>query len=760
MLFLLSLFLASISMAEQVTVSFQPKNDSDKIDSVHVTNLTRGQMVKLAPGEPVVFNLVTSTEHLVLDDAENGYLYPNPSSRFTTLTFNTGKSEKVYLTIYDNQGKMLLRTEESLTPGTHSFRLSFPAPGLYHVALLKSEKLLSYKALHTEINQQGADIRYLGSEALATDENPENHLKSAQSGKSLDYFEGDVVHYTAFSGDNTTIIPDKPKTTKTIEVEFHECKDPDNRSYKIVQIGNQWWMAENLAYLPAVSPPEQPESHVLPDPYYYVYDYQGIDVNAAKATDNFKTYGVLYNWPAAMNGYGSSTANPSGVQGICPEGWHLPSNAELMQLKNYLAKNGYNYDGTIGGILSIFAKSMAATTLWRTSSKTGAIGNDLSVNNSSGFSALPGGIRYPKWGTFEVVGDNCYFWTSSEEFGGALIFSLSYNYANISFLGYPKVFGYSVRCVRGSVESPSIPSIKTGEVSDITQTSATIYGNITNDNGSKIISRGFYWSKTNEEPGESDYVEVVEGSLGEYSQNITGLQPKTTYYYRAFATNGEGTSTGSVKSFLTCEEPGSTVEWKRDTLTAVVDVTNPVTGKTWMDRNLGASRAATGSTDAEAYGDLYQWGRAADGHQKRDSEITSTLSSSDTPDHGKFIFTSSGANNGDWRNSQCAILWQGVNGLNNPCPDGYRLPTEAELEAERASWSSNNSAGAFGSPLKLPAAGYRSNNSIYGVGSYGGYWSDTMDGSLSRRLAFHSSSAGIDRNTRGNGASVRCIKED
>src|SRR5690606_20390115 len=100
------------------------------------------------------------------------------------------------------------------------------------------------------------------------------------------------------------------------------------------------------------------------------------------------------------------------------------SNAELMQLKNYLAKNGYNYDGTIGGILSIFAKSMAATTLWRTSSKTGAIGNDLSVNNSSGFSALPGGIRYPKWGTFEVVGDNCYFWTSSEEFGGALIFSL------------------------------------------------------------------------------------------------------------------------------------------------------------------------------------------------------------------------------------------------------------------------------------------------------------------------------------------------
>ena len=93
-LFLLSLFLASISMAEQVTVSFQPKNDSDKIDSVHVTNLTRGQMVKLVPGESVVFNLVTSAEHPLINDAENGYLYPNPSSRFTTLTFNNGKSEE------------------------------------------------------------------------------------------------------------------------------------------------------------------------------------------------------------------------------------------------------------------------------------------------------------------------------------------------------------------------------------------------------------------------------------------------------------------------------------------------------------------------------------------------------------------------------------------------------------------------------------------------------------------------------------------
>jgi hypothetical protein len=124
-------------------------------------------------------------------------------------------------------------------------------------------------------------------------------------------------------------------------------------------------------------------------------------------------------------------------------------------------------------------------------------------------------------------------------------------------------------------------------------------------------------------------------------------------------------------------------------------VTNPATGKTWMDRNLGASQVATSSTDANAYGDLYQWGRGSDGHQCRNSPNTSTLSSTDQPGHGSFIFSPS-----DWRSPQNGNLWQGLSGINNPCPSGYRLPTEAELNSERLSWISNNAAGAFASPLK------------------------------------------------------------
>ncbi len=194
--------------------------------------------------------------------------------------------------------------------------------------------------------------------------------------------------------------------------------------------------------------------------------------------------------------------------------------------------------------------------------------------------------------------------------------------------------------------------------------------------------------------------------------------------------------------------------------TAIVDVTNPTTGETWMDRNLGATQAATSSTDVSAYGDLYQWGRGSDGHQCRTSATTTTLSSANQPGNSNFILPINSPL--DWRSPQNVNLWQGVNGVNNPCPSGYRLPTESELNAERLSWSPNYAAGAFASPLKLPMAGYRSYNSfgsLYDVGSKGYYWSSTVSGTYSRNLFFRSVWAGMYTNNRSHGYSVRCLKD-
>ena len=194
------------------------------------------------------------------------------------------------------------------------------------------------------------------------------------------------------------------------------------------------------------------------------------------------------------------------------------------------------------------------------------------------------------------------------------------------------------------------------------------------------------------------------------------------------------------------------------------NVTNPTTGEIWMDRNLGASQVATSSTDANAYGDLYQWGRAADGHESRTSATTSTNATSAVPNDGNAwdgFFITEGSSPYDWLTPQDDNLWQGVSGTNNPCPSGYRLPTEAEWEAERTSWSSNNAAGAFASPLKLPVAGirYDSNGSLINVGFNGYYWSSTVDGTNSRYLSFDSSAAGMGSGDRANGRSVRCLKD-
>jgi len=193
-------------------------------------------------------------------------------------------------------------------------------------------------------------------------------------------------------------------------------------------------------------------------------------------------------------------------------------------------------------------------------------------------------------------------------------------------------------------------------------------------------------------------------------------------------------------------------------------VVNSTTGKIWMDRNLGARQVASTSTDADSYGDLYQWGRGTDGHQIRTSATTSTLSSSNVPVNGSFILVSNlyGSNaTGDWLSPQNNNLWQGVSGTNNPCPAGFRIPTNPEWIAETNSWSSQNPAGAFASPLKLPVAGARNNGGTFNnVGTAGNYWSSTINSTSSLYMWFETGGfRSSDPLFRVWGISVRCIKD-
>jgi hypothetical protein len=175
-----------------------------------------------------------------------------------------------------------------------------------------------------------------------------------------------------------------------------------------------------------------------------------------------------------------------------------------------------------------------------------------------------------------------------------------------------------------------------------------------------------------------------------------------------------------------------------------------------LDRNLGASQIATSITDEAAYGDLYQWGRSEDGHQLRTSSTTSVLAENSSPNHPDFILCDS-----DWLQTADDNLWQGLNGVNNPCPMGYRLPTQEEFEEESGTWASSDAEGAFNSVLKLTLGGARSRvtGAIGNVGTFVGYRTSTLNGNQSRVMGVSLTNSMIGERDKGDGNCVRCIMD-
>jgi len=226
-------------------------------------------------------------------------------------------------------------------------------------------------------------------------------------------------------------------------------KDIDGNFYNTVKIGNQVWMAENLkttkfangTAIPLVNTNSTWDALTATSKAYCWYN----DDIANKAT-----YGALYTWAAAMNGAASVIANPSGVQGVCPTGWHLPSDAEWTQMENYLADNGYNYDGTTGGGGAKIAKAMSNISGWSAYSGVGAVGNTdyPAYRNKSGFTALPGGLRAFS-GEFYQIGDYGCWWSTTEAGAASALNRLIYYVvSNVGSFTYSKEVGFSVRCVR------------------------------------------------------------------------------------------------------------------------------------------------------------------------------------------------------------------------------------------------------------------------------------------------------------------------
>ena len=468
----------------------------------------------------------------------------------------------------------------------------------------------------------------------------------------------------------------------------------------------------------------------------------------ATSNSDADAYGDLYQWGRRADGHQcrnsptvttlSSTDQPAHgsfiVVSDIPNDWRSPQNNNLWQ-----RANGVNNPCPLGYRIPTIAEWEEERLSWPSQNFSGAFNSPLKLTRSGYRSSTDGSL---------TSGSSGFYWSWSGS-GNYLRFTNTNASTNLTLA---RANGLSVRCIKAV--PGTVINIDCGAT---TNNGSLIAGIAASGVSSTVPYAGGNGGDYNEQIVASAGVMGLTATLaagsfangaGSLTVTITGTPNATGT--ASFSLNIDGNLCNIIRSILPLYPEGTVHCGGIPTL--VADVTNPNTGKTWMDRNLGASRVALSSTDADAYGDLYQWGRRADGHQCRNSPTTTTLSSTDQPTHGSFIV---GAD--DWRSPQNSNLWQGANGVNNPCPTGYRLPTSPELEAERLTWSSQNPAGAFASPLKLTVGGWRNYTGTF-VGRDAFYFSSSRDGALSMALKVQDQTE-LNISLPANGFSVRCIKD-
>ena len=298
--------------------------------------------------------------------------------------------------------------------------------------------------------------------------------------------------------------------------------DKNANNYPTVQIGTQCWMAQNLRST--------------------LYPGGGTITNKIPNGGSLSAYyGRLYSNSAAMNG--TEKVGTESVQGICPSGWHLPSEAEINTLKSYLStQSDYLCNGSTNNI----AKSLASKAGWTEDATVCAVGNNQSANNATGFNAYPAGIY--NGSNYQSYGQSTHFILdeTGKHLSIAAVQPTCYSWANNGEA--------SVRCIKGATP----PSVKTGSsISDKTFNSVTVDGYLYTDginftfDASAVTELGICYSTSNNPTYSTGSIKIVSTVSGNYTATLSGLSSGTTYYYRAYAKNTYGISYGEIKQVST-----------------------------------------------------------------------------------------------------------------------------------------------------------------------------------------------------------------
>ncbi|MCQ2276867.1 MAG: hypothetical protein MJZ87_07995 [Bacteroidales bacterium] len=521
---------------------------------------------------------------------------------------------------------------------------------------------------------------------------------------------------TAFSEPMRIVIMNVPCNTSTVT-------DASGNSYNTVQIDRQCWMKSNLR---TTKYPNGTNIETCDGSNTRYYKH----VNNNSSNDAF--YGLHYTWAAAMNGAPGNYGEP--VQGICPNGWHIPTRAEFETLK-----------ATVGGDMS----ALKNTQYWQSTGNT----------NTSGFSLNPAGYSNYTCST-----------TSSGGVGIAAELITADQSSNTSFYYFKDAgtFGTNgkeawldaVRCIKGNGANVFAPEVQTVRGQARSYNSADVYCQIINENGG-ITSKGVCYSATNALPTISDSKVTSSSSNNDYSCTISGLTPAKTYFVRAFATNSAGTSYGAVDTVKIMNVSCSTSSVSLDGHSYP---TVQIGGQCWLKENLRTTNGLSYllEIDGEYYAGIYSY--AYWNHNSSNigrGVLYGRFNASDNYDN-----TSSNSNQ---------------SGIRGVCPAGWHIPSKAEVNEltsflggssvaggklkSSSGWSCASGAiqGSNESGLNLTPTGYyqaSTNTFVYGTtNAY--FWVTDMQGSLycAASCACNTNSVSYFNKPENDQLPIRCLKD-
>ena len=704
-LLLFSLILLGIGVfSQEFSVNFTGRlngSQYQRIDSVKITDVTRNWTETLVyPDTVIVVNATVNVSDAEMSAVGFEQNVPNPFDCYTSVELAIPQDENVKLQLLDAAGKQCVELNVALNAGSHRFEITASKPQAYILKAVADAKTYSVRMIN--VGSCGSDgIKYGGYIGLNAKLTIENEF---QVGDNMEY-----VGYATIAGNvvESEIVSMQLRQSQDVVLEFRSETVGMLNGHEWVDLGLPSGLLWATCNVGATNPEDYGDyfawGETTPKEYYdwttYLY-CNGSETTLTKYCDN-ADYG--------NNGFTDTLTTLEAIDDAATanwgNGWRMPTDHEIYELYTnctvaWTTHNGVNCEKF-----------------------TGPNGNSI---------FLPA-AGYSYHGGLGAIGLTGYYWSSSISFmspyypGDAWYLLFDSDHCSKSY--YLRYYGNTVRPVLSRANdndsiTVSVPTVITGTASDITAYGATFYGDVISDGGATVTDRGFVYGTSANNLTQSMQCGCGTGTF----VNTIGLDPVTTYYYKAYATNSIGTAYGEVMSFTT-ENVG--------------DPTGTLNGHDWVDLGLpSGTRWATcnvGSTTPEGYGDYFAWGETTSNEDY--SWNTYRYCNGSYATLIKYCNDSSYGNNGftdelttlDASDDVATANWGA----------GWRMPTNDELEELQTNctmtWITQNEvsgylfSGSNGNSIFMPAAGQQlgdTPNYVDIYGSYGHYWSSSLNAAV------------------------------